>query len=206
MVIGLTEVEEESCVKREIFRGVETENRAEVTDVIEAVRLVDEAVPVIFHGEPLVDAVAASGLQTVDQTESDEVVFIDPVNFIKVVQMIRRFGGFGYVSIVDIGNDHMAETIKSPVIALDILPGAVEFGIEFKADLPGEADAGAAVVIIIDHIDSWLPIHGIGTEHIDQVLSGDFLIGGVGINRETETGSGDEVDIPDFYGVIEHVE
>ena len=141
MVIGLAEVEEETGINGKIFGRVETENRAEVTNVIEAVRLVDKAIPVIFHGEPFMDAVAASGLQTVDQTETNEVVFIDPVNFIKVVQMIWRFGGFGDVSIVDIGDDHMAETIEPPVVALDVLPGAVEFCIEFKADFPGEADA-----------------------------------------------------------------
>ena len=128
-----------------------------------------------------IQSVAAfvAGLQTVDHADTQKILFIDTVNFIKVVEVLTGDIGVGDVGVVQIRLHHMAQPVDFKETAADILPGAVDLGGKFHAEFSDHPHFGTAFLVVIDQIMFAVALRIGGIEKSLQILVGNLSFAGV---------------------------
>ena len=175
--------------------------------MVEPVGIVDEEIPVLLHGQPFVYLPVAARLQAVDNAGSYEMLFLNAVDLVEIVQVVRIYRRPRDVCVVHIRHDHMPQTVETPECVLYILPGMVEFRVHLHAELADHAEFRASLGIVVRHpIAPGDPFDLVRHEHRGEIVLGDLPFGCPRICGQADARSRDDVDVPNLHRIVEHVE
>ena len=106
-------------------------------------------IPVVFKSHPFINLRVASGLQTVLQTETDEILTFNLIDIIKIIKFLVSNSRIRNQSVIDVWYRHVSQTVNFPESIFRRLPRAVELRIGFQTEFGDETVARTAFVVVV---------------------------------------------------------
>ena len=117
--------------------------------MIESGSPVEMEIPVVFKRHPFINLRIAPGLQTVLQTEADEILALNLIDIVKIIKFLVSNSRIGNQSIIDVWYRHMSQTVDFPKSIFRSLPRAIELRIGFQTEFGDETVARTAFVVVV---------------------------------------------------------